>query len=79
MIPEPLKVKNQLKSGAPIVGLELDQIENQISILDEESEKVQGRFIFHVTERLGATNNRQSRQEAATDQLHKTVNGTGVQ
>jgi len=79
MTQAPLKVKNQLKSGAPIVGLELDQIENRISILDEESEKVQGMFTFHVTERLGATNNRQSRQEAATSQLHKTVHGTGMQ
>jgi len=38
MAQELLKVKSQLKSGAQIVSRELDQIDNQVQILDQESQ-----------------------------------------
>jgi len=79
MAQELLKVKTQLKSGPQIVCLELHQIDDQIGILGEESHKVQERFTSHVAKPLGATDHRQPRHEAVISQLHKTVQGTGVQ
>jgi len=38
MAQELLKVKSQLTSGAQIVSRELDQIDNQVQILDQESQ-----------------------------------------
>jgi len=40
MAQELVKVKLQLKCDAQIVGQELDQIDNQVQILDLESQKV---------------------------------------
>lgn len=73
MAPELVKVKLQLKCDAQIVGQELDRIDNQVQILDLESQKVQERFTAQVAERLEDTEVRQARHQAVTSQLHEAV------
>jgi len=79
MAHELLKFKSQLRSGARIVGQELNRMDEQVPILDQESQKVQGSFASTVAERRGETDDRQARQEAVTSQLHETVQGTEAQ
>jgi len=74
-----LKIKSQLKAGAQIVGQELNRMDEQVRILDQESQKGQESFASTVPERLGETDDRQARHEAVTSQLHKTVQGTEAQ
>ena len=50
-----------------------------VRILDQESQKVQESFASTVAERLGETDERQSRHEPITSQLHETVQGTEAQ
>jgi len=76
MAQELLKVKLEWKSGAQIVSHELDQIDDQLRILDLESQKVQESLAFKVAERLGDPDERQARHEAVTCQLHESVPGT---
>jgi len=73
MAQELVKVKLQLKCDAQIVGQELDRIDNQVQILDLESQKVQERFAAQVAERLEDTEVRQARHQAVTSQLHEAV------
>jgi len=79
MAQELVKVKIQLKSGVQIVGRELAPIDEQVQLLDLESEKVQESFATQVEERLGETDERQARHEAVTSHLHEAVQGTGEQ
>jgi len=79
MAHELLKFKAQLRAGAQIVGQELNQMDEQVRILDQESQKVQESFASTVAERLGETDDRQARHEAVTSQLDKTVQGTEAQ
>jgi len=79
MAQEPLKVKLMLKSGAPIVALELNRIHNEEQILDLESQKVQERFAGHVAEQLGDTEVGQARHQAVTSHLHKALQGSDKQ
>jgi len=79
MAQELLKVKLQLKSGAQIVGQELDRIDDQVWILDQESQKVQERFASIVAGRQGETDESQARHEAVTSQVYETVQGTEAQ
>jgi len=51
----------------------------QVPILDQESHKVQESFASTRAERLGITDDRQSRHEPVTSQLHKTAQGTEAQ
>jgi len=50
---ELLKFKSQLRSGAQIVGQELNAMDEQVRILDQESQKVQESLASTVAERLG--------------------------
>jgi len=77
MAQELVTVKNQVKSGVQIVGRELTRIDEQVQPLDLESQKVQESFATLVAERLGETDERQTRHEAVTSHLHKVVQGTG--
>jgi len=79
MAQELVTVKNQLKSGVQIVGRELARVDEQVRLLDSESEKVQESFATQVAERLGETDERQTRHEAVTSHLHEAVQGTGEQ
>jgi len=79
MAHELLKFKSQLRAGAQIVGQELNRMDEQVRILDQESQKVQESFTSTVAERLGETDDRQARHEAVTSQLHETVQGTEPQ
>jgi len=79
MAQELVTVKNQLKSGVQIVGRELTRIDEQVQLLDLESQKVQESFATQVAERLGETDERQIRHEAVTSHLHEAVQGTGEQ
>jgi len=79
MAQELVKVKIQLKSGVQIVGRELAPIDEQVQLLDLESEKVQESFATQVEERLGETDQRQARDEAVTSHLHEAMQGTGEQ
>jgi len=79
MAHELLKFKSQLRAGAQIVGQELNRMDEQVRILDQESQKVQESFASTVAERLGETDDRQARHEAVTSQLHETVQGTEAQ
>jgi len=79
MAQEQVTVKNQLKSGVQIVGRELTQIDEQVQLFDLESQKVQENFATQVGERLGETDERQTRHEAVTSHLHEAVQGTGEQ
>ena len=51
----------------------------QVPILNQESHKVQESFASTGAERLGITDDRQSRHEPVTSQLHETVQGTEAQ
>jgi len=79
MAQELVTVKNQLKSGVRIVGRELARIDEQVRLLNLESQKVQDSFATQVAEQLGETDQRQARQEAETSHLHEAVQGTGEQ
>jgi len=79
MAHELLKFKSQLRAGAQIVGQELNRMDEQVRILDQESQKVQESFASTVAERLGETDDREARHEAVTSQLHETVQGTEAQ
>jgi len=79
MAHELLKIRSQLRSGAQIVGLEINRRDEQVRILDQESQKVQESFASPVAERLGESDDRQGRHEAVTSQLHETVQGTEAQ
>jgi len=79
MAQELLKFKSQIRSGAQIVGQELNRMDEQVRIRDEESQKVQESFACTAAERLGESNDRQARHEAVTSQLHETVQGTEAQ
>jgi len=79
MAQELVTVKNQLKAGVQIVGRELDRIDQQVQLLDLVSQKVQETFATQVAERLGETDERQTRHEAVTSQLQEVVQGTGEQ
>jgi len=79
MAQELLKVKSQLKSGAQIVGQDLDRIDDKVWILDKESQRVQESFATTVAERLEETDDRQARYEGVTSLLHETVQGTKAQ
>jgi len=76
---ELLKVKTQLKSGVLLVGRELAPIDEQVQLLDLESEKVEESFAPQVAERLDETDEQQARDEAVTAQLHEAVQGTDQQ
>jgi len=76
---ELLKVKSQLRSGTQIVGQEFDRIDDQVRILDQESQKVKESFASSVFERMGETDERQATHEAVTSQLHEAVQGTEEQ
>jgi len=79
MAQELVTVKNQLKSGVQIVGRELTRIDEQVQLLDLESQKVQESFTTQVAERPGETDERQTRHEAVTSHLHEAGQGTGEQ
>jgi len=79
MAQELVTVKNQVKSGVQIVGRELARIDEQVRLLNLESQKVQESFATQVVERLGETDQRQARHEAITSHLHEAVQGTGEQ
>jgi len=79
MAQELVKVKKRLKSGVQIVGRELARVDEQVQLLDLESQKVQENFATQVAERLGETDERQTRHEAVTSHLHEAVQGTGEQ
>ena len=59
-----------------MVGRELARIDDQVQILDLESQQVQETIATQVTEWLGETDERQARHEAVTSQLHEAVQGT---
>jgi len=77
MAQELVNVKNQLKSAVQIVGRELTRIDEQVHLLDLESQKIQESFATQVAERLAETEERQTRYEAVTSHLHEAVQGTG--
>jgi len=79
MAQELVTVKNQLKSGVQIAGRELTRIDEQVQLLDLKSQKVQESFATQVAERLGETDEGQTRHEAVTSHLHEAVQGTGEQ
>jgi len=79
MAQELVNVKNQWKSSVQIVGRELTRIDEQLHLLDLESQKVQESFATQVAERLGDTDERQTRHKAVTSHLHATVQGPGQQ
>jgi len=79
MAQELVTVKNKLKSGVQIVGRELARVDEQVRLLDLESQKVQESCATQVAERLGETDERQTRHEAVTSHLHEAVQGTGEQ
>jgi len=54
-------------------------MDEQVPILDQESQRVQQSFASTVAERLGETDDRQARPEPVTSQLHETVQGTEAQ
>jgi len=70
MAEELVTVKHQLKAGVQIVGRELTRIDEQVQLLDLESQKIQERFATQVAERLGETDEQQTRHEAVTSHLH---------
>jgi len=79
MAQELINVKTQLKSGVQILGQEHARIDDQVQLLDLESQKVNESFATHSTERVGETEERQARHEAVTSQLDKAVHGTDEQ
>jgi len=79
MAQELVTVKNLLKSGVQIVGRELTRIDEQVELLDLEFQKIQESFATQVAERLGETDERQTRHEAVSSHLHEAVQGTSEQ
>jgi len=79
MAQELVTVKNQLKSVVQIVGREHTRIDEQVQLLDLESQKIQERFASQVAGRLRETDERQTRHEAVTSHLHEAVQGTSEQ
>jgi len=79
MAQELVTVKIQLKAGVHIVGRELTRIDEQVQLLNLGSQRVHESFATQVTERLGETDERQTRHEAVTSHLHEAVQGTGEQ
>jgi len=73
MAQELVTVKNQLKSGVQIVGGEVTRTDEQVHLLDLESQKVQESFASQVAERVGETDERQTRHAAVTSHLHEAV------
>ena len=61
------------------MGRELTRIDEQVQLLDLESQKVKESIATQVAKRLGQTDERQTRHEAVTSQLHEVVQGTGEQ
>ena len=74
-----VKRQKQLQSGVQLVGPELPRIDEQVQLLDLESQKVEESFATQFAERLGERDERQARHEAVTSQLHEAVQGTGEQ
>jgi len=72
-------VKNQWKSGVQIVSRELAGIDEQVRLLDLESQKVQESFATRIAEQLGEPHEREARHEAVTSHLHEPLQGTGEQ
>jgi len=70
MAQELLKVKIQLKSGVQLVSRELARIDEQVQQLDVAYQKVHESFATQVAERLGETDQRQTRHEAVNSHLH---------
>jgi len=79
MAQELVNIKNQWKSSVQIVGRELTRIDEQLQLLDMESQKVQESLTTQVAERLGETDERQTRHKAFTSHLHEAVQGPGEQ
>ena len=79
MAQELVTVKNKVKSGVQIVGRELTRIDEQVQLLNLESQKVQENFATQVAERRGETDERQTRHEAVTSHLNEAVQRTGEQ
>jgi len=79
MAQELVSVKNQSKAGVQIGVRELVPIDEQVQLLDVESQKVQESFATQVAQRLGETDEQQTRHEAVTSQLHEVVQGMGEQ
>jgi len=79
MAQELVNVGCPLKSVVQIVGRELARIDEQVRLLDLESQKVQASFTTQVAERVGETDERQARHEVVTARLHEAVQGTGEQ
>ena len=79
MAHELLKFKSQLSCGPQIVGQELNRMDEQVRILDQESQKVHESLASTVAQRLGETEDRQARHKAVTSQLHETVQGMAAQ
>jgi len=79
MAQELITVKNQLKSGVQIVGRELTRIDEQVQLLDLESQKVQESFATQVAEQVGDTDERQTTHEAVISHLHEAVQATDQQ
>ena len=79
MAQELVTIKNQLKAGVQLVGRELARIDEQVQLLDLETQKVQESFATQVAERLGETDERQTRHEAVISHLHEAVQGTRKQ
>jgi len=79
MAQELVTVKNQLKSWVQIGGRELTRIDEPVQLLDLESQKVQENFATQVAERLGETDERQTRHAPVTSHLHEAGRGTGEQ
>jgi len=77
MAQEVLKVKAQLKAGTQLVGRELARIDDQVQLLDLESQKIQESFATEVAQRLEEPDEGQARHEAVTSQLHEALQGTG--
>ena len=65
-----------MKSWVQIGGRELARIDEQVPLLDLDSQKVQESFATQVAERRGETDERQARYEAGTSHLHEAVQGT---
>jgi len=79
MAQELVNDKIELKSGVQLFGRELARIDEQVQLLDLESQTVQETFATKVAEWLGETDERQVRHEAITSQLQEAVQGTDEQ
>ena len=63
------KIQTQLKSGANVVGNKLNRLDNQMLLLNQESQKVQETLASHVAKRLEETDIRPARHEAASAKI----------